>query len=1219
MITNPSRALPRSLICFAGFVCCAAIALHWISRTTPQAVDTKPADLEGRASQAKVGLPVAGSSIPSTPVQDSVRCDEEPGHFLIRLRQGVGRADLEAVLSRIGSKVRSAMREPRTYVVSAPAGLSLAGYRQAIEVLAESMQAYGVHRPLERAAAPKFVGRVYYSKPDDLEEEGLEMLDCCLRRDRPFAHVLMDDREFWHVTESGLRVEVDVDATLDFAPEVLGLQTDEHSTVASRAIGTFLGGYRRVDQLYADMTQIASAYPNLVESVVYGNSYAKQQGGIITPGGDFLAGYSLQALKLTNKSTSGTKPAFFLIGNIHAREITTPELCMRFVNWLVQGHGVDADATWLLDHHEIWVIPTANPDGHWMVELGTLAKYGGSPWMWRKTAYNIGCATWPPSGSNHFGVDGNRNFDFKWGVAGTSTSPCAITYRGTGPASEPEVAGIQSLVRSRIADQRGPNIGDVAPDSTTGILIQLHSHGNLVMWPWGHTSSPVPNGLGLSAIGRKYASYNGYTAGQANQTLYSTSGTIDEWAYGELGISAHIFEIGGSFMPTYSTVDSTQWPQNRGAFIYAAKIAREPYRMAQGPDACGLVTALAGSTLSVTATADDTNNGGQTIAAAQAFVNVPPWKTGATPIALTASDGSFNAVSEGVRASFSVSSLSAGRHTVFVRGRDSANNWGPVSAAFFTVGTPVNAAPEIVSAPWADPNPVTLANTTTVNVLANDPDSGPAALTYTWSKVSGPGTVTFSPNGTTASSTSTASFSAAGSYVLRVSVSDSAASVTADVSVSVLAAPPPPVGQLLAHWKLDEGGGTSASDASGNGRTGTLVNAPTWVAGQSGGALSFNKANTRVVVPDFAYAPSGAFSTAFWVKQKPSSGTGFRYVFSHGAVGAKNSVNVYFVEGGAGTLRTSLADANDGTAHTALDVGGVADDVWHHYALTVGPTGSTVYIDGVARKSSGQGGGAFEPSGSLYLGCRQDLDSARFYGGLLDDVRVYSKTLSDADVQALQTPVAPPTAGSVGYWKLDESSGARADSSMIGNTLADTGGVGVTSGAVGNAANFSGSNRLSIANTMQQGLNVSESLTLAAWIKPSATSGNRTILAKYDYGNNQRAYRLQVVAGKLQAIISPDGKNYTKVTGTTTLPTGAWRHVAMVFDASARTMTLYVDGVANGTATTAFSTLNSSSALFTIGANFTNGSPTQAFTGAIDEARVYERALDQAEVQELME
>lgn len=122
----------------------------------------------------------------------------------------------------------------------------------------------------------------------------------------------------------------------------------------------------------------------------------------------------------------------------------------------------------------------------------------------------------------------------------------------------------------------------------------------------------------------------------------------------------------------------------------------------------------------------------------------------------------------------------AGEDNVYGRGRINVANSVALAAA--SVG---NLSPSISSGPWADPDPVKLPATTTVSVIASDPDNGPQALKYTWSKVSGPGTVSFSPNGTTGSAISTASFSTAGSYVLRVSISDGSSSVTGDADVEV--------------------------------------------------------------------------------------------------------------------------------------------------------------------------------------------------------------------------------------------------------------------------------------------------------------------------------------------------------------------------------------------------------------------------------------------------
>jgi hypothetical protein len=56
---------------------------------------------------------------------------------------------------------------------------------------------------------------------------------------------------------------------------------------------------------------------------------------------------------------------------------------------------------------------------------------------------------------------------------------------------------------------------------------------------------------------------------------------------------------------------------------------------------------------------------------------------------MAASDGGFDEPVEDVRAVLSTSSWTVGRHLLFVRARDAANNWGPVAAAFVDVSVPV--------------------------------------------------------------------------------------------------------------------------------------------------------------------------------------------------------------------------------------------------------------------------------------------------------------------------------------------------------------------------------------------------------------------------------------------------------------------------------------------------------------------------------------------------
>jgi hypothetical protein len=98
-------------------------------------------------------------------------------------------------------------------------------------------------------------------------------------------------------------------------------------------------------------------------------------------------------------------------------------------------------------------------------------------------------------------------------------------------------------------------------------------------------------------------------------------------------------------------------------------------------------------------------------------------------------------------------------------------------------------APSIATAPSASPSPVT-GTSATLSVLGAD-DRGESALRYTWSSVGfAPAPVTFSANGSNAAKTTTATFSAAGSYDFQVVVTDAAQqSTTAYLSVPVTLAP----------------------------------------------------------------------------------------------------------------------------------------------------------------------------------------------------------------------------------------------------------------------------------------------------------------------------------------------------------------------------------------------------------------------------------------------
>ncbi|MEO0491121.1 MAG: M14 family zinc carboxypeptidase, partial [Cyanobacteria bacterium J06659_2] len=462
--------------------------------------------------------------------------------------------------------------------------------------------------------------------------------------------------------ETSFNLSFDVDSD---DPNYAGLEIDE---VAGRIVDNGIPGfssYRTVEETYADLSFLADENPDLVDWFAIGESYDK-----VTPGG--ADGYDINVLKLTNKAIElpdrQEKPVIYIEGAIHAREYTTAELVTRFGEGLVADYGVDPDITWLLDYHEVHIVPVANPDGRKFAEQG---------YSWRKNTNPNPPPGEEPAPFPNYGVDLNRNFDFKWNDAKpfpdalppSSGDPASNIYRGDAPASEPELQTVQNYVRSIFPDQRGPNDTDAAPEDATGVFLDVHSFGNLVLHPWGWTDADSPNEPALRTLGRKYGYYTGQGPDGAYDVdeglgLYPTDGTSDDWAYGELGVAGYIIELGETFFQPSEDFENEILPENLPALTYMAKAARRPYQTPAGPEtleaSLDLAQVVAGQSVVLTTLADDTRyddgviaddeigtvndlpEPSQTVVAGRYSIGLPSWIPGAELFDMAAMDGAFD-------------------------------------------------------------------------------------------------------------------------------------------------------------------------------------------------------------------------------------------------------------------------------------------------------------------------------------------------------------------------------------------------------------------------------------------------------------------------------------------------------------------------------------------------------------------------------------------------
>ena len=202
---------------------------------------------------------------------------------------------------------------------------------------------------------------------------------------------------------------------------------------------------------------------------------------------------------------------------------------------------------------------------------------------------------------------------------------------------------------------------------------------------------------------------------------------------------------------------------------------------------------------------------------------------------------------------------------------------------------------------------------------------------------------------------------------------------------------------LVGHWKLDDGSGTTVADSSGNGNDGTFVGNLQWVAGKDGGALDFDGESYVDCGNDPSLNVTGPFSGAIWIRPGTLGGPDSQALLCK-ATPPDWSWQLRFAWGGGGQDNIIGWQFNSPGERTWIYVGQeLPVDEWYHIAAS--HDGETVrcYLDGVETDSAPMAG-INGSSTSLQIGS----DGWGFnWIGLIDDVRIYDHAISKAEVEKL--------------------------------------------------------------------------------------------------------------------------------------------------------------------------------------------------------------------------
>jgi len=226
---------------------------------------------------------------------------------------------------------------------------------------------------------------------------------------------------------------------------------------------------------------------------------------------------------------------------------------------------------------------------------------------------------------------------------------------------------------------------------------------------------------------------------------------------------------------------------------------------------------------------------------------------------------------------------------------------------------------------------------------------------------------------------------------------------------------------LVGLWRFDEGSGTVANDASGNGHHGTLVGGPQWVGGKIGGALNFDGQDDLVEIGAFDVVGPG-ITLAGWIRPDTFNINDGRVITKAVEWGENDHwwMLSTIASGGEVRLRFRLKTEGQNTTTLIASSGALVEEQWQHAAATWDGATMRLFLDGEEVGSVDKGGAAVatNPDASAAIGS-QPTDAfapatpdhvAKYFDGLIDDVRLYNNALSAEQLQGIMAGEGYPFA-----------------------------------------------------------------------------------------------------------------------------------------------------------------------------------------------------------------
>ncbi len=254
----------------------------------------------------------------------------------------------------------------------------------------------------------------------------------------------------------------------------------------------------------------------------------------------------------------------------------------------------------------------------------------------------------------------------------------------------------------------------------------------------------------------------------------------------------------------------------------------------------------------------------------------------------------------------------------------------------------------------------------------------------------GNGTVAFSAAANTTAASRSGTITAGG---VAFTVNQAAAAATSGDTTT----------GLVSWWKFDEGIGQTVRDTMGA-NNGTIQGTASWTTGRFGAALNFDGSTNFVLGANAGLGfpvGSAARTISAWVKvsSPPSIDNG---VFHYGTASSTGAVNFHlFLYGSTNAGKVGIG--NGYGYGTLLGTSNVGDGAWHNIIGVYEGAGglARIYVDGVQQTSGVLSTTPNTGTGTAWQIGRFQAAGPQPFRGAMDDVRIYNRALTSADVQAI--------------------------------------------------------------------------------------------------------------------------------------------------------------------------------------------------------------------------